>query len=363
MLAIDRNATPTQPALAWMWRSTSLRIAALFLLGYVAVAVLIAPDAFAASLSHYAGTLLNHVPLILLPLLALAVIPLLRGESRDGLLEHLRVRVALVSVLIGALLLAFTAFTTIKFSIPAIVPFHADSWAADLDAFIHGVDPWVVAHAIWPESWSGLMFAAYSHIWFAYWVATPIFVVLWAPPQLVKRYLWSMLMVFAVCGSVLALFYSSVGPIFYREIWGDGRFDALTGRLAELDGMRGTLAYAGYLLESYQSNEAVFGTGISAIPSMHVAVVTLNALLFGTLSRWAGALAWAFAALILFGSVYTGWHYAIDGYMSIFAVATIWFAVRRAHLEGLFMPSVWTAGSQPRSASALRRQEGQATGP
>ena len=36
---------------------------------------------------------------------------------------------------------------------------------------------------------------------------------------------------------------------------------------------------------------------------------------------------WTFAAIIMFGSVYTGWHYALDGYLSFIVVTAIWFGV------------------------------------
>ena len=45
------------------------------------------------------------------------------------------------------------------------------------------------------------------------------------------------------------------------------------------------------------------------MPSMHVAMAVLNALFLGRLAWWLGALRLAFAAAILFGSVYFGWHY------------------------------------------------------
>ena len=65
------------------------------------------------------------------------------------------------------------------------------------------------------------------------------------------------------------------------------------------------------------------------MPSMHVAFVTLNAFfLSGFGRRWAVA-GWSFAALILFGSVYTGWHYAVDGYLSILVVSAIWYLIGR----------------------------------
>lgn len=51
--------------------------------------------------------------------------------------------------------------------------------------------------------------------------------------------------------------------------------------------------------------------GISAFPSMHVAMAVLFALYATRRSRLAGLLMWAFAAIIMVGSVVLGWHYAV----------------------------------------------------
>ena len=57
---------------------------------------------------------------------------------------------------------------------------------------------------------------------------------------------------------------------------------------------------------------------------MHVAMAALIAIAAWKVSRRLGALAWAFALLILVGSVQLGWHYAVDGYLSLLLVPPIW---------------------------------------
>src|SRR5690606_4200634 len=124
---------------------------------------------------------------------------------------------------------------------------------------------------------------------------------------------------------VAAIALSSVGPVLYERIYGIDRYSAL---MAMIDGsavgdyMRQA---SGYLFGNYQSGGHRPGTGISAMPSMHLAVVTLNAHMLTRLNRWLGALGWTYAAAILLGSVYLGWHYAVDGYLSIAVVTLIWW--------------------------------------
>jgi hypothetical protein len=130
-------------------------------------------------------------------------------------------------------------------------------------------------------------------------------------------------------GTVAALAFSSVGPVLYERFYHVDRFAdlmAAISRSAVGDYME--LA-SGYLFENYVDDGSLPGTGISAMPSVHLAVATLNALLLTRLSRIAGAIGWAYLGAILVGSVYLGWHYAIDGYVSIAVVGLIWLGVDR----------------------------------
>jgi membrane-associated phospholipid phosphatase len=76
--------------------------------------------------------------------------------------------------------------------------------------------------------------------------------------------------------------------------------------------------------------------GISAFPSMHVAMAVLFALYATRRSRLVGLLMWAFAAIIMVGSVILGWHYAVDGYASVLISIAIWKAC--GHFLARFAP-------------------------
>ncbi len=65
------------------------------------------------------------------------------------------------------------------------------------------------------------------------------------------------------------------------------------------------------------------------MPSMHLAITTINALMLARLNRYAGTVACLYLATILLGSVFLGWHYAVDGYASIAITGLIWYAVQR----------------------------------
>ncbi|HET9777156.1 MAG TPA: phosphatase PAP2 family protein, partial [Gemmatimonadaceae bacterium] len=82
--------------------------------------------------------------------------------------------------------------------------------------------------------------------------------------------------------------------------------------------------YQTYLWAQYTSGNAGLTTGITAFPSLHVSSATLLALALQSWRRWAGIVGWAFVVLTLLGSVYLGWHYALDGYASILGMLGIW---------------------------------------
>jgi hypothetical protein len=226
-------------------------------------------------------------------------------------------------------LLSISAFTTWKYNIPAIVPFYGDAFFADLDRTLHAADAWRIVHAALPDWSIYIIQPAYSTVWFTLWFGVVFFVTVRLKGPERDRYLWSLAVTMLLIGTVLATLLSSVGPVFYDRFMGSTRFHELTDALAGTSAGANTLRYAAYLFDSYQSGDEVFGSGISAMPSVHVAIAVLNAMLFSTLGRRAGAAGWAFALLILTSSVYTGWHYAIDGYLSALVVLSVWIGVSR----------------------------------
>jgi len=130
-----------------------------------------------------------------------------------------------------------------------------------------------------------------------------------------------------VLGTVIAGVGMSAGPGFYQRVTGETRFQALTDFLADDHRGLGSLRAMDVLWSAYRQGVVGWGTGISAFPSMHLAVSTLLTLAAFRLHRLLGWAFVAFTGAILFGSVHLGWHYAVDGYVSIVCTTLIWFAV------------------------------------
>ncbi|TPK89391.1 hypothetical protein FJ934_24100 [Mesorhizobium sp. B2-4-12] len=317
LLGLDSVATRSG------WLLTALCLA------YVLTAVCLRPERYLRLSIQYFGTFLSVLPVLLVVGLGLAALILGGARPIEFMVHMLKERGPGAARVVLLFFLGITAFTAFRITIPEIVPYYADPKLAEIDLSLHGIDPWVWTHSIVSEPASMLVFEAYMSWWFMQWFGVVLFVAFWNDPARRLRYLWAFALTMLVCGTVLAITLSSTGPIFYERFYGDDRFaGVLAALMADPHALPVRFA-ANYLLDAHESGRSQLGTGITAMPSMHVAIATLNAFfLSGFGRRWAVA-GWCFAALILFGSVYTGWHYAVDGYLSIVVVSMLWYLTGR----------------------------------
>ncbi|MDA8747187.1 phosphatase PAP2 family protein [Litoreibacter sp.] len=233
---------------------------------------------------------------------------------------------------LGGCLLFSAAFTFMKTSLPYVFPFYADPLFAHIDSALHGgIDPWVLTHSL----------AAYinpnfvSVLYFAIWglpAAFFPFILAFCDhnAQRKLRYLILFAFVWIGLGNVLAYLGASVGPVYYDQLLGTDRFGDLITAL-QTSGVTDThlgMVQSG-LWFVYSEHSQAAGSGISAFPSVHNGIATLVMLYLFERSKWLAPIGIAFSAAILFASVYVGWHYAIDGYVSIILVTAAWFGLKK----------------------------------
>lgn len=281
--------------------------------------------------------------LILMPIVALgydAVSVVVRFDQRRSLafkrtFSHKRTNSMVAGLLVMTGVIVFQGtFTSIKTSLPQLFDgFPYDRLHADIDAMLHfGVDPWRYFQPI-AESLliSSFVDFNYSVIWFALCFGILFFVATSPRADGIRvRYLLMFMFVWIVVGNLMAGAFLSAGPVYYGEVTGDhDRFAELLAMLAQTEGLGSAHNYQQYLWMLYDANKPGIGSGISAFPSVHVALAAMNAFFILERSRLLGLLAFAYVAFVLASSVFLGWHYAIDGYASIAVVAAGHYGLRR----------------------------------
>jgi hypothetical protein len=175
---------------------------------------------------------------------------------------------------------------------------------------------------------------------YACWFIVLQTIVLWQAfstrdPRLRQQFFYTYLLAWIILGSAAALIFSSAGPCFYGRITGaPDPFVPLMDYLREVDRIHrlAALKAQAYLWQTYQDGNLQVGSGISAMPSMHLSMATLFALLGWRVDRRLGVALTVYLVLLFIGSIELGWYYALDGYVAIAATVIIWAAVGRLPL-------------------------------
>ncbi len=153
--------------------------------------------------------------------------------------------------------------------------------------------------------------------------------------QLRNQFLLTFLSSWFIIGNIMATLLSSAGPVYISYFNDQDLYLPLMQRLdmqsAELT-ERGlfslwALSTQDALWASYEGGIGDIGTGISAMPSMHVTISVLIAMASFRLNKKLGYTAWLYAFFIQIGSVHLAWHYAIDGYVGTLFVVILWHLI------------------------------------
>jgi len=270
-----------------------------------------------------------------------------------------RLPLLVLPVLIFPIFLA--AFTAVKSAIPRLVGFHFDRLLADADTLLLGQDAWRFTHAVIGPAATQVIQYLYVWGWIAVVGYTRALVPLFASRRFTAVFFAASLMTWFLAGFVGAYLLTAAGPIFAHLADPSlvPRFMPLKTHLAAMlppgsPFLNGPL----YLEEGIRTGQAFSGGGISAMPSMHVATVTLLVMA----SRQTRFLvpACIFAGVIFVGSIHSGYHYAMDAVVAAGITILCWRVA-----EGIFPArdsSTWKRGeslalsrARERNAQTLRR--------
>lgn len=298
----------------------------------------------AATLKTYLPVYVEIVPAMLLVMTVLRVITVVAIDrpARPFIylghdLRHVALspkRVANALPMFAAMLLFSGTFTLIKAAMPKLHSYNWDPAFEVLDRWIHGgVPPWQLL-----QPWLAHPFATHViNIAYALWFAVLCLVWLWQAmslrdQRLRLQFFWTLLLVWILLGNIAATYFASGGPCYYGRLTGlPDPFEPLMAflRTADLSYSVGSLRAQELLWHHYLAQQVEFAAGISAMPSLHVAIATLLALVCWRANRYLGMAMTVFAVAIMVGSVHLGWHYAIDGYAGALGTGAIWWMVGR----------------------------------
>ena len=209
------------------------------------------------------------------------------------------------------------AFMWVKPLLNYLVPFWADALLARADAALFlGHDPGLLLGWLnFPAA--GLV---YHQAWFLVMIAALVAVAIQPPSPRKSAALMCYFALWSLAGPLVHIALPAAGPIFYERMGYGVRF-------AAIDGGEATRAVGDYLWAIYAGRSFGAGSGISAMPSMHVTMAAWFTVAVAVFARgWLVPVA-GFAVLIALLSVSLGWHYALDGVVGALVAVAIYRAL------------------------------------
>jgi hypothetical protein len=229
---------------------------------------------------------------------------------------------------LGAIVLATlavpvqTTFQSLKQSLGAVRGFPWDERLAVLDRTLHGGPAWHWFTFILDRP-SLLKTVDVLYVgWFLSLVATLVWLC-WTRRRMLRRQaLLAFLFLWIGGGTLVAWGFASAGPCYRAAVDPDAaaliaRLDASGSALIARQNQAGV--WDGFLRDHWLP----FG-GVSAMPSLHVGLAFLVALIVTRRNRALAVALWCYAMVIQVGSVVLAWHYAIDGYAGALCAWGAW---------------------------------------
>jgi hypothetical protein len=246
----------------------------------------------------------------------------------------------------------------LKQAIGHVAGFPWDPWLHSVDLTLHGTEPWRLYARVLPDwSWVraiDLLYVAWAFLLLGF--------LLWASwshvRHLRQRALVACFLMFMSGATLAAWAGASAGPCYYEFVAPPSSpvpYGELLARLDAFDSSNSGLAARSlqrWLWDLHAHDRAGTFSGVSAMPSLHVAMAVLCALIGWQRSRIAGVLLAGYAAIIQLGSVLLAWHYAVDGYVGAVIAIACWVGAKMLlEREGTQIPQ----DGKPRRSWTPRR--------
>ncbi len=221
-----------------------------------------------------------------------------------------------------------SGFTMWKNQVAVLGHFAWDRKLASFDLLLHG--------GLLPQDGLAVIFGfplAAKFIDLAYLMWFPMlfastFIMSFQPRQtfLRLRFMIALALAWALGGIITANIFSSAGPVYFGRL--NPFPDLYAGHMELIRSLSASARLEALVLQdslwaAYAATPSF--SSISAFPSMHVAIAMLVFLACRHLGWGLKHLSAAYLALIFLGSIFLGWHYAIDGYAGAGVALISWW--------------------------------------
>lgn len=242
------------------------------------------------------------------------------GPYRTHLLGGLPTLAVLISLL--------PFFSAMKSTIPV---FHDYNWdatfiAADRALFL-GRDPWRVLQPVLGFPLITAALALCYHLWLLInYMGCAYLLFARIDSTVRRRFFLCFTLSWSLIGGVMATLLASYGPCFLEPLAGNAHFADQMAYLRAADAQIPvmTLPVQDMLLAKFHEQANGLGSGISAMPSMHIAIAFLFYLAIREVSKRLGRFFLGFFVVIWIASVHLAYHYAVDGLVSVAVVGLLW---------------------------------------
>jgi membrane-associated phospholipid phosphatase len=190
--------------------------------------------------------------------------------------------------------------------------------------------------AIDPAPWDRL----YHSAWLLELLAAFALIVIGRGRRHLLGYCVSMIVLFYV-GRLLGVFNPVMGPAFHRP----DVFAYLDGSLTS-KAMEKLAQVMSQPPETLERTSGILLGGVSAMPSLHIAMVALTAIWLGAVRRWTLFVTVPWVLLVWMSTVVLGWHYIVDGAAGLLLAAASALVTQYALARGRGA----RVGSRPRAS-------------
>jgi PAP2 superfamily len=276
----------------------------------------------------------------------------LRGRSLAGMFGLLRTNGWLGARLLRFIVLAFTltlffgSFANWKSTIPLLYPgFPWDAPLESLEILVHGDHVDRLLAPLFGSPGAIVLLDRVYHTWFYMLFGLVIWQAWGADRRHLRQFWTAFALIWILLGILMAFGLASAGPIYARLDRGSTSYDDLLARLSAAEKVAPLFVRvsAWSLWEAARRPGASLGDGISAFPSLHIAIVSLATFAMWRVHPLLGLIGGSYTLLIVIGSIMLGWHYALDGEAGIVGAALIWTATgwlaRRAEARSTASPT------------------------